>query len=193
MSVYDRKKKNGPPVLRWYAGVPLGSNPLIFLDFVSLIAVVFMIGWFVVLAAQFYFDGYVAREHLWGAAVISADLCFLFAVFYAAVCFVALRNRYAAQYRFDENGVLCDNMRCFPRALRWKPVHFRCYPIEEPKDFSKNIARRTAWADVTRVSELPELRVLVLRGKRGTLQRVYCPDEETYAAAREYVRDRTGV
>ncbi len=192
MSVYDRNL-NDAPTLAWYAGVPLGSNPLILLDFLSLLAVSFMICWFVVLASQFYFDGYVERAHLWGAAVIAADLCFLFTIFYAVVCFIALRNRYAAHYRFDENGVSCDNLRTFPRALEWKILHFRAYPIVEPRDYSKNISKHTAWDDVTRVTELPELRVLVLRGRRGTLQRVYCPDEKIYAAAREFILERTGV
>jgi hypothetical protein len=193
MSVYDKKKKDETPSLQWYVGVPLGSNPLILLDFASALAVTFMLGWLVILIAQLYFDGYIGLSHLRGAAIVSMDLCFLLCIFYIVVCFGVLRNRYAAQYRFDVNGAHCDNMRAYPKALTRRLLHFRCYPIEPQREFSKNVERHTHWADVTKITELPELGVLVLRGRRGMLLRIYCPDEKIYRSAREYIRSASGV
>lgn len=194
MSVYDKKKAAGKETpLQWYVGVPIGSNPLIFVDFVTALIVTFSLSFLVILAAQFYFDGYIGEAHLRGAAVISADLCLLLCVFYAVVCFVALRNRYAAQYRFDVNGALCDNLKAYPRARVKKLLHFRCYPIEDQREFSKDVQRHVHWEDVTRVVEFPELGVITLKGRRGMLLRVYCPDEKIYRSAREYLKLKTGV
>ena len=193
MSVYDKKKKDEEPSLRWYVGVPVGSNPLILLDFATALIVTFLLGWLVILIAQLYFDGYIGLSHLRGAAIVSLDLCFLLCIFYAVVCFVVLRNRYAALYRFDVNGAHCDNMRAYPKALKRCFIHFRCYPIEPQREFSKNVERQARWGDVTKITELPELGVLVLRGKRGMLLRVYCPDENIYRSARNYIRNATGV
>ncbi|MGI6074985.1 MAG: hypothetical protein ACOYD9_01270 [Pyramidobacter sp.] len=194
MSVYDGKNAaKGEPPLQWYVGVPIGSNPLILVDFATALVVTFLLCFLVILAAQFYFDGYVGGAHLRGAAIISADLCLLLCVFYAVVCFIALRNRYAAQYRFDVNGARCNNLKAYPKPKVKKALHFRCYPIEDQREFSKNVERHVHWEDVTRVAELPELGVLTLKGRRGMLLRVYCPDEKTYRSAREYLKSKTGV
>ena len=67
--------------LRWSAGVPVGTNPLILLDFFTIMAVVFLLAWLILLAAQFYFDGFVQMQHVRGAAVVALDLCLLCAVF----------------------------------------------------------------------------------------------------------------
>lgn len=192
MSVYDRPNKEPHRRLDWYIGVPLGSNPLILLDLVSLLAVAFVLCWVVLLAAQFWFDGFVELGHLWAAAIVAAHLCLLFTAFYVIVCFVVLRNRYAAQYLFDYEGARCHNLRCFPRALERRLLHCRPYAIEPPSDVTKSIEKFVPWTDVTQVTEIKELSVFVLRGRRGSLMRVYCPDG-LYGPARQYVRDRAGV
>ena len=176
--------------LRWTAGVPVGTNPLILLDFLTIEAVVFLLAWLILLAAQFYFDGFVHLSHVRGAAVIGLDLCLLCAVFYVVVAFVVLRNRYAAAYRFDENGARCENLRCFPRALGSAFLRFRPFAVEPPQSWSKSVEKQVSWADVSEAAELPSLRVLLLKGRRGTLMRVYCPDAETYAAALRFACEK---
>ena len=184
------QKQSSSPALRWSAGVPVGTNPLILLDFFTIMAVVFLLAWLILLAAQFYFDGFVQMQHVRGAAVVALDLCLLCTVFYVVVAFVALRNRYAAVYRFDANGAHCDNLKCFPRALQGAFLRFRAFPIEMPQSWSKSVDKHVPWGDVNEASELASLRVLLLKGRRGTLMRVYCPDDETYAAALRYAQEK---
>ena len=179
--------------LRWTSGVPVGTNPLILLDFLTIEAVVFLLSWLILLAAQFYFDGFVHLSHVRGAAVIALDLCLLCALFYVVVAFVVLRNRYAAVYRFDENSARCENLKCFSKAADSALVHVRAFPVEPPQSWSKSVEKQVTWADVTDVTELASLRVLLLKGRRGTLMRVYCPDGETYAAALRFARERISV
>ena len=179
--------------LRWSAGVPVGTNPLILLDFFTIMAVVFLLAWLILLAAQFYFDGFVQMQHVRGAAVVALDLCLLCAVFYVVVAFVALRNRYAAVYRFDASGAHCDNLKCFPKAVKGAFLRFRAFPIEPPQSWSKSVDKHVPWGDVTEAAELASLRVLLLKGRRGTLMRVYCPDDATYAAALRFAQEKISV
>ena len=176
--------------LRWTAGVPVGTNPLILLDFFTIEAVVFLLSWLILLTAQFYFDGFVRLSHVRGAAVIALDLCLLCAVFYIVVAFVVLHNRYAAVYRFDENSARCENLKCFPKAAGSAFLRFRAFAVEPPQSWSKSVEKQISWGDVTGVTELASLRVLLLKGRRGTLMRVYCPDDEIYAAALSFARKR---
>ena len=69
----------------------------------------------------------------------------------------------------------------------------RAFPVEPPQSWSKSVEKQVTWADVTDVTELASLRVLLLKGRRGTLMRVYCPDGETYAAALRFARERISV
>lgn len=172
--------------LSWHVGVPVGSNPLILLDFASILVIIFLLAWLILLTAQFYFDGFVTAVHVWSGAVVAFDLCVLLVIFYAVVCFPIMRNRYAALYRFNRTGAHCDNLKCFPKALKWKLLHCRCYPIEPPLP-SRSVEKHVSWGDVTHFIELRSLRVLLLKGKRGTLMRVYCPDRESYAAALRFI------
>lgn len=176
--------------LRWAVGVPLGSNPLIILDFLSILVIVWLISWMALLIAQFYFDGFVHLQHLKGAAVLASDLSALLTIFYLGVCFLMLRNRYAAVYRFDENGIFCDNLKTFPRALKWKPLHFRCYPIKDPDESGKKVSKHISWHEIVKAPKLAELRVIFLKGKRGTLLRIYCPTEEIMNEAAERIHER---
>ena len=179
--------KRQEPELSWRVGVPVGSNPLILLDFASILVVAFLLAWLVLLAAQFYFDGFVTAAHVWSGAIVAFDFCVLLAIFYAVVCFLVMRNRYAALYRFDRTGAHCDNLKCYPKALEWKALHCLCYPIDPPPFSPRSVEKHVAWSDVARVAELRPLRVLLLKGRRGTLMRVYCPDGGTYAAALRFV------
>ena len=179
--------KRQEPELSWRVGVPVGSNPLILLDFASILVVAFLLAWLVLLAAQFYFDGFVTAAHVWSGAIVAFDFCVLLAIFYALVCFLVMRNRYAALYRFDRTGAHCDNLKCYPQALSRKALHCLCYPIEPPPFSARSVEKHVGWGDVTRFTELRSLRVLLLKGKRGTLMRVYCPDPESYAAALRFV------
>ena len=169
----ERTEGSLPSRLRWYVGVPLGTNPLILLD-LSL------------LALQAGFGGYVDASHVKGAALVSGYLVLVFLGLFGVVCFVVMRNRYAALYRFDEEDAFCDNMRSNPRAADGRRLHFTGYPIDPILEVIRSTERRARWEDVTTVQPMDAMRVLLLRGRRGVLMRVYCPDDATYDQALLY-------
>ena len=179
--------------LRWFTGVPLGTKPLILLDFFTLLAIAWVVSWGALIATQFVLGGYVDLTHYRGAAVVASYLSLIFIGFYCVICFVITRNRYAALYRCDRTAILCENMRCNPRALTWRLLRFTAYPIEPVRRPIRSVERRALWKDVTKVQKIDGLRVVVLKGKRGTLMRVYCPDEKIYAGALAFIAERTGI
>ena len=119
-----------PSRLRWYVGVPLGTNPLILLDLSILLTIGWSVSWLSLLALQAGFGGYVDASHVKGAALVSGYLVLAFLGLFGVVCFVVMRNRYAALYRFDEEDAFCDNMRCSPRAADGRRLHFTGSPID---------------------------------------------------------------
>ena len=176
--------------IRWCAGVPVGTNPLILLDFLTILIIIALLCWGILLAAQFYFDGHVEPVHLYGAAVIAFDLCLLSTVFYAIVCFIVMRNSYAALYRLDEAGAHCDNLKCRPVSLDRKLFHICSYPVEEPNGYDRSVEKHVSWDEVANYVELRSLRVLLLKGRRGTLMRIYCPSKECYSAVLTYLTEK---
>ena len=176
--------------IRWYAGVPVGSNPLILLDFFTIMVISAVLCWGILLLAQFYFDGHVALPHLYGAAVIAFDLCLLFSAFYVIVSFIVMRNGYVARYRLDMTGAHCENIKCRPKATVPGFFHFCCYPVAEPQTYSRCVEKHVSWADVSSFAELRSLRVLILKGRRGTLMRIYCPDSQKYETVLTFLNDR---
>ncbi|RKJ78894.1 MULTISPECIES: hypothetical protein [unclassified Pyramidobacter] len=193
MSTLPHGRDAGDAALRWFVGVPLGTNPLILLDFITLLAIAWVVSWGALVATQFVLGGYVDVSHYKGAAVVASYLSLIFIGFYGVICFIITRNRYAALYRCDRAAILCENMRCAPRALERQLLRFAPYPIEPVRAPIRSVERRALWKDVTKVRKIDDLRVIVLKGKRGTLMRVYCPDGKIYAEALAFVAERTGI
>ncbi|MGI6075398.1 MAG: hypothetical protein ACOYD9_03415 [Pyramidobacter sp.] len=179
--------------LRWYTGVPLGTNPLILLDFFTLLAIAWVVSWAALIATQFVLGGYVNLTHYKGAAVVASYLSLIFIGFYVVACFLITLNRYAALYRCDDNAIFCENMRCNPKALERRLLRFAPYPIEPVRTPIRSVSRRVLWKDVGKMQNIDALRAIVLKGKRGTLMRVYCPDEKIYSQALEFIAGRTGL
>ncbi|MDY3868724.1 MAG: hypothetical protein SOZ52_05085 [Pyramidobacter sp.] len=169
--------------LRWFVGVPLGTNPLILLDFFIVLAIAWLVSWLALLALQFLFGGFLETSHLFGGAVVASYISLIFIALFLVICFLITRNHYAALYRFDSSRVLCDNIRAHPRALDGRLIHWKGYPIDPSFESIRNVERSVSWSDVTRIQPLHELMVVLLRGKRGVLMRVYCPDESTFQQA----------
>ena len=182
----ERTEGSPPSRLRWYVGVPLGTNPLILLDLSILLTIGWSVSWLSLLALQAGFGGYVDASHVKGAALVSGYLVLAFLGLFGVVCFVVMRNRYAALYRFDEEDAFCDNMRSNPRAADGRRLHFTGYPIDPILEVIRSTERRARWEDVTTVQPMDAMRVLLLRGRRGVLMRVYCPDDATYDQALLY-------
>lgn len=175
-----------PEKLRWYVGVPLGTNPLILLDLAILLSIGWAVSWLALLALQAGFGGFLEVSHLREAAGTAGYLILIFLALFGAVCFLVMRNRYAALYRFDPGEAFCDNMRANPKALDGRLFHFRGWPIDPNVEPIRSTDRCVRWEDVTAVQPIDAMRVLLLRGRRGVLMRVYCPDDAVYRQALLY-------
>ena len=167
-------------------GVPLGTNPLILLDLGTVLAISWTVTWAALLMLQLVLGGDVDSSHFRGAATVANYLTLVFLALFVIICFLIMRNRYAALYRFDPEGIFCDNMRANPRARDGRWIHFRGYPIEPDVQPIRSAERHAYWEDVTKVQPVEEMKVILLKGRRGVLMRVYCPDDAVYAQALEY-------
>lgn len=166
--------------LRWFVGIPVVTNPIIVLD-VSLAVVVVWLGTTVVVAAgqQFIGSG-LTHASLMAAVMYAAYLAgAIIAVFLIAGIF-ALRNKYAALYRIDARGVYVETMRANEIKGEW--FHTAPFPIG-PIHRLKSTPRVFAWQDITGYQEVDSVRAITLKGKRGTLTKIFCPDDDVYAAA----------
>lgn len=166
--------------LRWFVGVPVVTNPIIALD-VSLASVIVWMGATIVIAAAQQFIGSgLTYPSLMAAVMYAAYLAgAIIAVFFIAGLFV-LQNRYAALYRIDTKGVYVETMRA--TGIKGEFFKTRPFPIG-PIERHKSTPRTFLWKDITGYQPIESMRALILKGKRGTLTKLYCPDEKTYQAA----------
>lgn len=167
---------------RWSALVPIATNPLILLD---VLLVLFVAGGAAVsalLLAQWFFAGFVSIANVAEAFLLALLLDALFLALFFAGVFLFLRNRYVAVYMIDERGIYCENIR----PARFTPPDgasffmTRAVLLSGQVDVSKSTVRKIYWREVARIEELPEIGVLVLKGRRGTLLRLYCPRGTTW-------------
>jgi hypothetical protein len=163
------------------------------MDVASVLSIAWSVMVVVLLLLQLYFGGYLEATHLKGAAYVAGYVTLLFIGIFVLAAFVIQRNRYAALYRFEQDEVYCENLRTSPRpSRRVYGLRWRGYAIEPVSNPLRSVVKRTLWKDVRAVSAIGELRVLLLRGKRGVLMRVYCPDEEVFAKARAFAERALG-
>lgn len=186
-------ESSGEKQLRWFVGVPLGTNPLILLDFGTLLIIAWGVSWVALLLLQFVMGGGIELAHLRDAAAVASYLTVVFTGLYLLICFIIMRNHYAALYRFDGSGIFCENMRCHPKPLHRALIRFQPFEIEPQQTSIRSVERTLSWHEVTRIQLLTELHVLVLKGKRGTLMRVYCPNDAIFTEALAFVKERTQI
>lgn len=177
-------------VLRWYVGVPIGTNPLILLDIASVLLLAWGIITMLLLGLQFFFGGYIEAPQTTEAFSVAAYMTSVFFAIFLLAAFIIQRNGYAALYRFEEKEVYCENLRTSPRPLeasfspRWKG-----YAIENVQDSIRSVVKVIRWEDVSSVYPIESMNVLLLKTKRSTL-RVYCPNNDTFDKALKTAEER---
>ena len=185
-SVFDEPRKTSPDRLRWFVGVPVGTNPLILLDVGIMIAIAWMVSFVVLFGLQRAFGGSVGWPQIRDILTVSSYLSLVFLTIFLVGSFALLRNRYGALYVMDREETFCQNMQGSLRALDGLSIHWRGFPIEPMSDPTRSVERRCPWKDVRSVQCLDGPLAILLRGKRGVLMRVYCPDRGTYEDARKF-------
>jgi hypothetical protein len=163
------------------------------MDVVSVLCIAWGVMTVALLLLQLYFGGYLEGTHLRGSAYVASYVTFIFIGIFVLAVFAIQRNRYAALYRFEKDQVYCENLRTSPRPLQGaRGLRWRGYAIEPVENPLRSIVKRVSWSDVKVVSTIGELRVLLLRGKRGVLMRVYCPDDKIFEKARAFAKCAVG-
>jgi hypothetical protein len=178
--------REGDKDLRWVAGVPVATNPIIALD-VALAALAVWFGGtvFIGLGQALIGDG-LSRASLLAALALAGYLALgLLAVFFAAG-FAVLGNKYLALYRVDERGVYVETRRA--AGLAKDLFHVKPFPAElaSPKN---GAARLVSWTEIHTVQAVPAMRALILKNRNGgTVAKLYCPTDALYEQALAAVR-----
>lgn len=169
--------------LSWQCGVPIVTNPLLFFDLIAALCIAWAVSWLALIGLQLCLEGRVTSTNVTQAAIVACWLSFVFIAVFAFVTLVLLHNRYAVSYHMDDAGVHCENMQGKIRAehrslMRWQP--FAIEPVSEP---TRSVERNVSWAEISRIQDIPSVHTLLFQDDhKRTRMRIYCPDEQTYAA-----------
>ena len=98
------KHPDNAGTLRWYAGVPIGTNPIVLFDVIKLSFLLWCLTFFSVGLLQIFIDGMFVREQIKGAIGLANHLVILVWAVFFAVAFLFLRNRYVVLCRLDGEG-----------------------------------------------------------------------------------------
>jgi len=179
--------KNGAP-MRWFVGVPIASNPLLLRDlglalfFLGLGSAVF------VTLAQLFMGVSPGKAMFQVTATLAGYVMAFIIAAFAIGSLLLFGNRFVALYRLQYDGIYCESMRgaMFPLAdfLQWRP-----FPVSPTLNSGRSVIKFVLWEDVRSIKPYDSLRTILLRGRRGTIMRIYCPDETLYNETLDYIRD----
>ncbi|OON89169.1 hypothetical protein [Pyramidobacter sp. C12-8] len=192
MSERDGQAAAPQKTLRWFCGVPVLTNPLILIDLLTGTAALWFVTVLIMALAQLMFGtGSLQGSHIAAASIYASYLTALVLFLFAAVCAVFYRRGYVMFYRFEQNGVFMETIRArkVPGA---EGVHVRPFAVEEPAEIVRSVTKNVSWDDVKGVRELRGMNSFQLRGKRGRLAQIYCPDDETYRKALDFAGEKVG-
>lgn len=185
----NRPERADRKSLRWYAGIPIGTNPLILMDIVTVLAILWGGTALTVTLLQIFFGDTLTGVHIQGAILFASYLALFVGSVFLAVSFLLFRNRYVALYRFDDNGAYCESMKRgfgpIGESLHWRP-----FPVKAVNAPGRTVKKSVPWGRIQRVEPLEDMGVILLKAGRGTALRVYCPDSSIYEEALEFVREK---
>lgn len=172
----------------WHVGIPICSNPLIALDVLVAAAILWGGGMLFVMLGQATIGSGLTRAAIKAAFHIGMYLALAALVAYFFVGGFLLANRYAALYRIDGHGVYCEYMRGSIRAVERVFLPWRGFAITPLREPNRTVEKRFPWQEIRSLQLLEGMRVIVLKGKRGTLTKLYCPDNAVFRHAVERLR-----
>ncbi len=179
--------------LRWFVGVPVLTNTLIWLDILLFLVILWLLVVTGILAIQWVMTS-APLSALPAAVSFAVTVSGFFALLFTVGAIFIYRNRYVVLYDFGEDAVMCESM------IKWRgPIHesfhVRPFPMEPLYDARKSVAKRVHWADVTEIEPIDGMRIFLLRGnaqRRSVLMRVYCPNDKIYELALETAQKKVG-
>ena len=187
-----RQSGEGIEQLRWFAGVPVGTNPFILKDLAGTLALLWPGTVAFVAAAQLVIAGTIGLPHLAVAATIACYVVAFAAAAFALIAFPLLGNRYIVLCRLFPDAVWCESMRGRLLSLQ-DAFHVRPFPVEPPSGTGRTATKTVPWDRVRGFDVVAGARVIRLMGERGTLLRLYCPDDDTCGRAAAYIGERLKI
>ena len=179
--------------LGWYVGVPICTNPMFLLDMLLLVCALWVGGMLFIMLGQATIGGGLTRGSVFAAFFLGM---YLAGIALAAFVFVGgflFNNRYASLFRIDKRGIYCEHMRGEIRALAKPRIPLGGYAVEPLRNPARTIEKRIAWNEIRSVQVLEKMRVLLLKGKRGTLLRIYCPDAALLQKAQALIENYRAI
>lgn len=168
--------------LRWYAGVPVATNPLILIDIGSLLVLLWVGALLFITVAQLLLGGGLQGSHVQGAAVFATYLALFVAAAFLFIAAVFFQNRYGVLYRLDGEKAWCETIKKAPSS---PGESFHCLPfhISPPAPPFRSTVKSVPWREIEKAVPLADVRTILLRRGRGTAMRIYCPDKALFDEA----------
>lgn len=173
----------------WYVGIPICTNPLIILDVITVAAILWAGGMLFVMLGQATIGGGLTYDAVMASFFIGMYLALAALAAFVFVGGFLFGNRYAALYRIDAHGIYCEYMRGDIHAIGRIFLPGRGYAVSPVRDPHKTVEKRIQWESIRSIGVMEKQRVLVIRGRRGTLAKVYCPDAAVLQKAERMIRD----
>lgn len=172
----------------WYVGIPLCTNPLIVLDVITLACILWGGGMLFVMLGQAAIGDGLTRDNVIASFYVGMYLALATLAAFLLMGIVIFRNRYAALYRIDAHGIYCEYMRGGIRAIG-NPGLFFGFAVEPVRDPRKTVEKRIPREDIRSLRVMGRARVIVVRGKRGNLVKIHCPDDAVLQKAQTLIRN----
>ncbi|MEA4877984.1 hypothetical protein RBH88_00445 [Aminobacterium sp. MB27-C1] len=175
--------------MRWFTGVPIGTNPLILLDMGISSVILWSLAVVLVILLQAFFGKSMSGAYI-RSAVLFANYLVAFVVgAFLIVAFLLFPNHYVVLYRFDPEYAYSESMKGKRFSLR-ESMHWRPFQVNAIEKFKRNVTKKVQWSDVRCFQTMDTMHVIFLKGTKGTLMRIYCPDEHVYRQAVAYIQQR---
>lgn len=187
------KHPDNAGTLRWYAGVPIGTNPIVLFDVIKLSFFLWCLTVFSVGLLQIFIDGMFVREQIKGAIGLANHLVILVWAVFFAVAFLFLQNRYVVLCRLDGEGAYCESMRRGWGSLS-ESFHWRAFAVKGPVKSSwgpgKSARKTVPWACWNKVCPRKTTRTILLKEGKVTILRLYCPDGRCFEQAVDFLKGK---
>ncbi len=181
------KTEEHKKILRWFCGVPVFLNPLILMDLLSALALLWFFTVLLMALVQFFFgSGALLASHLSAASIYASYLVgFSFIIFIGVALFFYPRG-YVVLYRLEQTALYMESMRVSVPAGNL----FRIRPFVVGSEFAprRSVVKEGNWNDFRGIRVLESMNVILLKGRLGSSFRLYCPDKTTFSEALNFVK-----
>lgn len=185
----EKNLRGKKATLRWFCGVPLLANPLIWMDLLSVLAVIWFLALLLMCAAQLLFgSGGLLPSHVVASGIYASYLAFILLAVFILTALVFYPKGYVMLYRLEDAACYMESMR--GHVPNGSPLRLRPFALGECFTPKRSVTKEVLWSNVSSFYELPSMKTVILKGRVWSIARIYCPDETVYEAVLDFVRVR---